>query len=88
MFSALNSKNYKQLSLTATIFNQDGLGLSLKIGHSIPSQGYNMFRPTRTLLHTYNHHRHHHHHDDLIIMMMIIIIITIITMASPSLSSS
>ena len=22
----------------------------------------NMFRPTRTLLHTHNHHHHHHHH--------------------------
>jgi len=29
----------------------------------------NMFRPTRTLLHTYNHHDHHHdhHHHHLVI---------------------
>ena len=24
--------------------------------------GFNMFAPTRTLLHTCNHHHHHHHH--------------------------
>ena len=25
--------------------------------------GLNMFAPTRTLLHTYNHHDHRDHHD-------------------------
>ena len=34
--------------------------------------GFNMFAPTRTLLHTYSHHHHHHDHHHYHHIMIII----------------
>ena len=44
------------------------------IKHGVVCYCFNMFAPTRTLLHTYNHHhyyhhhRHHHHHHIMVII--------------------